>query len=1281
MSLNFPTSPVNNQIYLDSVSGNRYKYDAVNNVWFYTANNVLGAGLTSNTQVIYDINGGVGGSYGLTFNQGANTLTANTINAYSMRVTGNLYIGSNTVTISNNSIYADAIFVNGSAIPTGDVANSVYDLVNSAFSVANSAYDAQNTDWSMSNAAYTVANASFGHSNATYAAVNSAFGVINAAYGMANGNYTVSNSSFDKLNSAFTVLNASYTMANANYVVTNSAYTMANMNYTVTNAAYVSVNSAYTVVNSAYTFANVSVISANSWANQVALSANSWANTVALSANGWANTVAISANSWANTVALSANGWANTVGLSANGWANTVALSANGWANTVALSANGWANTVAISANNYSGYMANSANGYANNTFVKLNNGTQTITGDIAITGNLNVMGSKTYTNTTNFVTADPLIYLAANNNVSDVVDIGFVAHYTNATSSPVHTGFYRSAGNKEYYLFNGYDWEPELSNNIDPYSHNMVNAVLNADFVTSNLTLGGANSIVWIKSAYDNSNGAFGVTNATYAAVNSAFGVINAAFASANNVAPQVAPAYNTANGAYGLANANFTRLSAAYVVANAAFGLANTSLTTSNYNSYAPTLTGTGASGSWGINVTGSSASAPLLSALSTYTWSASTTPSSYSLGIQSSFVSSSQGFQSYGSVMTMNTYSGGGGALQLYVPYSPTYGGTGIQVRFGNYDVSGGNSWTSWKTLLASDNYSSYALPLSGGTVTGSTVISTGTNMPLKLTTSSSGPWALDLYRSDVDNHCLVYNAGGYWYFNNYIQSASSVRGNIFYDSDNTGYYVDPTSYSQFSAVMADNWFRPQGLTGVYSQSYGQHFYAHSGGSYWVLGANSKGYGGFQLRDSYEGTAKGYYYWDGAGFGILNDQGGWSVRCYYGSGYGGYLTGSWTSSSDHRAPIFYDVDNTGYYADPASTTRLNVMYADIIRSSDNWWLDGGGNARMLWVTSSHSYYRTCNSHVFRNSANNDTHYLAGDGNIFTALWGDWVSNQWRSPIFYDYNDTGYYCDPNSVSRFSTININYLRGSTTRYSMYDSSNNLLATPSGIEYNSGSFIHFTAGSSAIAPYSSYRSSGDWPPPYGIGWGNLGESCGVFPRFSSNGSSLGELIFHTSNDGYGSFAWRRGTWEGTSYNGSGSNHYGQLLASIDWGGNFVAIGNITAYYSDKRLKTDIKPIENAIDKLKQISGITYRNNELAKSFGYKDEEEQVGVLAQDVEKVMPQVVKLAPFDMADTEGSGKSKTGENYKTVMYDRLVPLLIEAIKEQQKQIDELKRQISNT
>jgi hypothetical protein len=143
------------------------------------------------------------------------------------------------------------------------------------------------------------------------------------------------------------------------------------------------------------------------------------------------------------------------------------------------------------------------------------------------------------------------------------------------------------------------------------------------------------------------------------------------------------------------------------------------------------------TGTVPTWNQNTTGNAATAtssPLLSALGSYVWSQSTLPTSYSAGVQAAFVGPAAGegsWQNYGSVMTMRTYSGGGGSLQLYVPYGPSNGGTGLQVRFGDYNVSSGNAWTAWKTLLASDNFNSYSPTLTGTGASGSWGISiTGT-----------------------------------------------------------------------------------------------------------------------------------------------------------------------------------------------------------------------------------------------------------------------------------------------------------------------------------------------------------------------------------------------------------------------------------------------------------------------------------------------------------------------------------------------------------------------
>jgi hypothetical protein len=115
-------------------------------------------------------------------------------------------------------------------------------------------------------------------------------------------------------------------------------------------------------------------------------------------------------------------------------------------------------------------------------------------------------------------------------------------------------------------------------------------------------------------------------------------------------------------------------------------------------------------------------------------------------------------------------------------------------------------------------------------------------------------------------------------------------------------------------------------------------------------------------------------------------------------------------------------------------------------------------------------------------------------------------------------------------------------------------------------------------------------------------------------------------------------------------------------------GDLHVDGNVTAYsttISDERLKTDIERIEGALDKVCSLSGYT---------FTYKhDGKASAGVIAQEVEKVMPSAVieKELPY---------QGEEGEQYKIVQYDQLHGLLIEAIKEQQKQIDELKAKLGD-
>jgi hypothetical protein len=112
-------------------------------------------------------------------------------------------------------------------------------------------------------------------------------------------------------------------------------------------------------------------------------------------------------------------------------------------------------------------------------------------------------------------------------------------------------------------------------------------------------------------------------------------------------------------------------------------------------------------------------------------------------------------------------------------------------------------------------------------------------------------------------------------------------------------------------------------------------------------------------------------------------------------------------------------------------------------------------------------------------------------------------------------------------------------------------------------------------------------------------------------------------------------------------------------------GNVYATGDVTAYYSDERLKNIEGNITGAVDKVKTLNGFYYTGNEKAHELGFTKENQEVGVSAQQVEQVLPEAVSEIPGN-------------EEYKTVKYERMVPLLIEAIKDQQTMIDELKSEI---
>lgn len=159
----------------------------------------------------------------------------------------------------------------------------------------------------------------------------------------------------------------------------------------------------------------------------------------------------------------------------------------------------------------------------------------------------------------------------------------------------------------------------------------------------------------------------------------------------------------------------------------------------------------------------------------------------------------------------------------------------------------------------------------------------------------------------------------------------------------------------------------------------------------------------------------------------------------------------------------------------------------------------------------------------------------------------------------------------------------------------------------------------------------------------------------VVPNYGSSTSSGSETF------------WTVGT--SNIYNlscnvGIGTNNPAVKLHVI---GDFACSGDVSAYYSDERLKTKTGVIQEPLEIIDKLNGFYYIPNELAHLNGITHNTQEIGLSAQDVQSVLPEIVKLAPFDLARDEDDNKiSKSGENYLTISYERLAPVFVEAIKE---------------
>jgi hypothetical protein len=250
----------------------------------------------------------------------------------------------------------------------------------------------------------------------------------------------------------------------------------------------------------------------------------------------------------------------------------------------------------------------------------------------------------------------------------------------------------------------------------------------------------------------------------------------------------------------------------------------------------------------------------------------------------------------------------------------------------------------------------------------------------------------------------------------------------------------------------------------------------------------------------------------------------------------------------------------------------------------------------------------------------------------------------------------NTTYYCIFNTGTTEWEVGIGtYTSSGTTlsRTTILASSN----SGSAVSFTAGTkdvFVTYPAGYTAFSTNNASQSSGQVLTSNGTGVGPTWQAAPAAAAGTLTGATLASGVTASSLTSLGTI---------TSLAATAANitSLGVNTAASGTAGEIRATNNITAYYSDERLKTKVGNIENALDKVKQIETMVYHANETAVKLGYDASIIEVGVTAQSVQRVQPEVVVPAPID-------------EQYLTVRYEKLVPLLIEAIKELEAKVAQL-------
>ena len=365
----------------------------------------------------------------------------------------------------------------------------------------------------------------------------------------------------------------------------------------------------------------------------------------------------------------------------------------------------------------------------------------------------------------------------------------------------------------------------------------------------------------------------------------------------------------------------------------------------------------------------------------------------------------------------------------------------------------------------------------------------------------------------------------------------------------------------------------------------------------------------------------------------------------------------SGNAQSSASMRAPIFYDSNDTSYYVDPNSLSRIYRL--QVIGD----WAGGNPNEGAINIRGAYP------SMTFRNTVS---------GNM-------WLRHMDGS------GDIQHYFAPSGVD---ATNWSIKHTMFTNGNFYSSGSHTASQFNG----SGAGLTGTASSLSVNYANSAGS---------VAWGNVsGRPTGVSSFTNDSGyitSGSNVVGLYSSGFGNGNFTWYQspgglapytGSWASflVSNHGDGATYYNQTIIMPFWGppqysrkeggpqrgpytfwttenldpnnisGNFYASGSITAggdvtAYSDARVKTNIVTIENPLQKALALRGVTYTRTDS------DDKKTKMGVIAQEVLEVVPEVI---------------NQDNDGIYSVAYGNMVGLLIEAMKEQQQQIEDLKSKL---